>query len=73
MTKPQKTSQELETLILDRCRAAGMKMRSVTVSQSVVYYGWQANFFALPNLVVGYQEQFDVILNDVRSQFDLKQ
>jgi hypothetical protein len=71
MTKPRKEGQELERMILERCRDAGMQIHSVKVFPSPAY-GWDANFVASAALVIGYRSRFEAIVSQIRAEFDLK-
>ena len=42
MTKPRKEGQELERMILERCRDAAMRIQSIKVFPSPAY-GWMQN------------------------------
>ena len=50
MAKPQKTKEELEALLMERCK--GMSIHSVTVFPSKVF-GWETNFM---RVAVGYNQ-----------------
>ena len=69
MAKPQKTKEQIEALLMERCKE--LPIQSVTVSPSKAY-GWEANFIALPHFVTKLIAPFDVIVQEVRGRFDLK-
>jgi hypothetical protein len=48
MAKPQKTKEQLEALLMERCK--GMPIQSVAVFPSKVY-GWEATLMASPTQV----------------------
>jgi hypothetical protein len=69
MAKEQKTKQQVEALLMERCQ--GMPIQSVAVFPSKVY-GWEATLMASPHLVVGLQGPFEAIVRQAREEFDLK-
>jgi hypothetical protein len=71
MTKPRKEGQELERMILERCRDAAMRIQSIKVFPSPAY-GWDANFMASAALVIGYRSRFEAIVSEIRAEFDLE-
>jgi hypothetical protein len=70
MARQKKKRKELETIILDRCLQAGMKLESVKVFPSRLYL-WGANYQANPSLWMTYLTEFERIVAELRASYDL--